>query len=56
MMDLKVITSVSEPTGWVNSIVIASKPNDSIRLSFDRRNLNKVIYRPRFPFPNIEDC
>lgn len=56
MSDLNVIKQVSEPTEWVSSIVIVSKPNGSLRPCLDSRNLNKAILRPHFPFPNIEDC
>lgn len=56
MVDIKVITKVEEPTEWVSSIVLVSKPNGKIRLCLDPRNLNKAILRPHFPFPNIDDC
>ncbi|XP_037828511.1 uncharacterized protein K02A2.6-like [Lucilia sericata] len=56
MTELNVIEPISEPTEWVSSIVIVSKPNGSLRICLDPRNLNKAILRPHFPFPNIEDC
>lgn len=56
MMNLNVIKKVDEPTEWVNSIVLVSKSNGSLRLCLDPRNLNRAILRPHFPFPNIEDC
>ncbi|GBO99797.1 Retrovirus-related Pol polyprotein from transposon 412 [Eumeta japonica] len=51
-----VITKVEEPTEWVNSIVLVTKPNGQIRLCLDPRHLNKAILRPHLPFPNIDDC
>lgn len=56
MLNMKVITPVSEPTEWVNSIVLVTKPNGNLRICLDPRHLNKAILRPHFPFPNIEDC
>lgn len=56
MINLKVISKVEEPTEWVSSIVLVSKPNSHIRLCLDPRNLNKAILRPHFSFPNIDDC
>ena len=54
MSSLNVITRVEEPTEWVNSIVIVKKPNGSLRICLDPRNLNQAILRPHFPFPNID--
>lgn len=56
MVNLNVITPVREPTEWVSSIVLVTKPNGSIRVCLDPKNLNKAILRPRFSFPNIDEC
>lgn len=56
MVGLKVIQRVEEPTEWVSSIVLVSKPNGKIRLCLDPRNLNKAILRSHFQFPSIDDC
>lgn len=56
MENLNVIVKEVEPTEWVNSIVLVTKSNGSLRLCLDPRNLNKVIVRPRFSFPNIDEC
>lgn len=56
MVQLQVIIPVTEPTEWVNSMVIVTKPNKKLRICLDPRNLNKAILRPHYPFPNIEDC
>lgn len=50
MEKLGVIAKIDEPTEWVNSIVLVSKPNGRIRLCLDPRNLNKAIVRPVFLF------
>ncbi|KAK2706727.1 hypothetical protein QYM36_014683 [Artemia franciscana] len=52
---LGVIEKVSKPTEWVNSIVIVEKPDGSLRLCLDPRNLNKCIKRPHHPIPTFED-
>lgn len=56
MEALEVIKPIREPTEWVNSMVIVTKPNGKLRICLDPRNLNKAILRPHYPFPNIEDC
>ena len=42
---MKVIKKVTEPTEWVNSLVVVEKPNKSVRLCLDPRELNKSILR-----------
>ncbi len=44
-----IITKVSEPTDWVNSLVCVTKPNGSLRLCLDPKDLNKAIKRPPPP-------
>ncbi|KAK2712700.1 hypothetical protein QYM36_011401, partial [Artemia franciscana] len=52
---LGVIEKVSKPTEWVNSTVIVEKPDGSLRLCLDPRNLNKCIKRPHYPIPTFDD-
>lgn len=52
---LGVIVHETEPTPWVNSIVLVRKANGSLRVCLDPRHLNKVIMRPHFPFSDIEE-
>lgn len=54
MKEMNVITEVREPTEWVSSLVLVTKPNGKLRLCLDPRNLNKAIVRPRFDFPTID--
>ncbi|XP_055388193.1 uncharacterized protein LOC129616589 [Condylostylus longicornis] len=54
MENLKVITKVSEPTEWVNSVVLVEKPNKTLRVCLDPRNLNEAIMRPHFKIPNFD--
>ena len=55
MVDLGVIEKVEAPTDWVNSIVVVGKPNGSIRVCLDPKDLNKAIKRERFQLPTRED-
>ena len=55
MTELGVIEPVSEPTDWVSSLVIARKPNGSLRVCLDPKNLNEVIKRHHHPMPTTEE-
>jgi hypothetical protein len=50
-----VITKVKEPIQWVNSLVIAEKPNGTFRICLDPRDLNKAIRRPHYPMKTLND-
>jgi hypothetical protein len=50
-----VITKVKEPTQWVNSLVIAEKPNSTLRICLDPRDPNKAIRRPHYPMKTLND-
>jgi len=54
LVNMKVLSSVKEPTKWINSMVIAKKPN-KFRLCLDPEDLNKAIKRPYYPKPTIDD-
>ena len=43
----KVITPVSEPTEWVSSMLVVSKPN-KIRICLNQRDLNEVIKQEHY--------
>lgn len=52
----QIITKVTEPTEWVNSMVAAEKPRTGeLRVCLDPKDLNKVIKRPHYPLPTLED-
>ena len=55
MERLKVIERVHEPTDWVNSMVIVTKPNGKLRICIDPRDLNKAIKREHYPMRTIEE-
>lgn len=55
MVDLGVMTPVTEPTKWVSSMVAIQKKNSDIRLCIDPRDLNKAQKRPHHPMHTIEE-
>ena len=50
-----VIRKVEERTDWVNSIAIVEKPDGSLHICLDLRDLNKAIKRDHFQLRTIED-
>ena len=50
-----VIKKQTEPTDWVNSMVVVPKPNGKVRICIDLRDLNKVVLREHYPMKTIED-
>ena len=50
-----VIQKVDEPTEWVNSMVVAEKPNGDLRVCLDPRDLNKAIKREYYQLPTFEE-
>ena len=55
MMKLGVVTSVKEPTEWVNSMAIAHKSDGNIRICIDPKDLNKAIRHEHYPMATLED-
>lgn len=55
LLQADVITPVTQPTPWVNSLVITEKKNGSLRVCLDPRDLNKAALRQHFSIPTIED-
>lgn len=54
MESLGVIQKQTEPTPWVNSMVTVTKPNGSLRICIDPKDLNKAIQREHYPMQTIE--
>ena len=49
------LTKVTEPTDWVNSLVIVEKANGQMRLCIDPKDLNTVVKREHFQIPTKEE-
>ncbi|CAB3997403.1 Hypothetical predicted protein [Paramuricea clavata] len=54
MEDLGVIEKLSEPTGWVNSMVTVIKPH-KLRICIDPHDLNHAIRREHHLLPTVEE-
>ena len=48
MEDLKIITPVTIPTEWVSSITYPRKPDGTLCICLDPRDLNKAIIREHY--------
>ncbi|GFO13428.1 polyprotein [Plakobranchus ocellatus] len=55
MEKLGVIKKQESFTDWASPMVVVEKPNKSLRICLDPRNLNKAIKRERFTIPNPEE-
>lgn len=49
------ITQVTEPTTWVNSLVMEKKGKKILWVFFDPSDLNKEILRQHYSIPTIDD-
>ncbi|KAI8490471.1 hypothetical protein Bbelb_317390 [Branchiostoma belcheri] len=50
-----IISKVTRPTDWVNSIVVKEKPNGKLRIYLDPRDLNNALKRNHYPTPTLEE-
>ena len=50
-----IIAPVEGHSDWVNSLVIREKPNGSLRICLDPKDLNKAIKREHHPIPTLDD-
>ena len=56
MEALQVITKVTEPTDWVNSIAKPEKQRTgALRVCLDPRDLNRAVKREQYPLPTLEE-
>ena len=49
-----IIVKMNRPTDWVNSLVVREKPNGSLRVCLDPKDLNKTIKREHYPVPTVD--
>ncbi|MCG8047630.1 MAG: RNase H-like domain-containing protein [Candidatus Thiodiazotropha endolucinida] len=50
-----VIKKQTQPTDWVNSMVVVPKSNGKVRICIDPRDLNKAVLREHYPMKTIDD-
>jgi hypothetical protein len=55
MEEMDVITKEVEPTPWVNSMTVVSKPNGKVRICIDPTKLNKAVKRAHYPTKTVEE-
>lgn len=55
MEKLNIIKKEDGPTDWVSSIVVVEKPNKSLRICLDPKNLNRAIKRSHFQLPTLDE-
>lgn len=55
LLQADVIAPVTQPTPWVNSLVVTEKKNGSLRVCLDPRDLNRAVLRQHFSIPTTED-
>ena len=48
------LAKVSQPTDWVNSMVVSSR-GEKIRIYLDPGDLNKAVKREHYPILTVED-
>nr|XP_054769525.1 uncharacterized protein LOC129277362 [Lytechinus pictus] len=51
----EIIAPVDKPTQWVSSLVCVEKPNGSLRICLDPKDLNRGLQRSHHPMKIIED-
>ena len=49
-----IVMPVEELTDWVNSLVVREKPNGSLRVCLDPKDLNKAIRREHYPVATVD--
>lgn len=55
MEKLGVIEPQEGPTDWVSSMVVVEKPDKTLRVCMDPKDLNKAIKREHFAMPTVDE-
>ena len=50
-----IITPITDPTPWINLVVVVRKKNGALRIYLDPKELNTAIPRENYLLPTIED-
>ena len=51
----EILAKVNEPTEWVNSLLVETKTDNSLRICLDPTDLNRAIKREHYPVPVLDD-
>lgn len=51
----QIISPVGEPTEWISNLTIVEKPDKTLRLCLDPRDLNKALLKEPYLIPTIDD-
>ncbi|CAI6348579.1 unnamed protein product [Macrosiphum euphorbiae] len=55
MEKLKIIKRAKEPCEWQSNMVTVEKPDKTLRICIDPRELNKFIIKERYQIPSLEE-
>ena len=55
MEDPQIITPVTEPAEWVSSITYPCKPDSTLHICLDLKDLKKAIIREHYKAPTLEE-
>ena len=55
MEKFDIIDKIHEPTEWVNSMAVVTKPNGKLRICIDPRDVNQAIRCEYYPIRSIEE-
>lgn len=51
----EIVQHVDEPAEWVHNLVVAEKPDGTVRLCLDPKELNKVLLDEFFMIPTLDE-
>ena len=55
MVDQGIITPVTEPIEWVSSLTYPLKPDGSLHICLDPKDLNKAIIQEHYKAPTLDE-
>jgi len=50
-----IIVAVAEPTAWISTLLVVTKPNGGIRIYIEPKPLNKALMCDHYPTPTLDD-